>query len=590
MATAPPPSLDMHSAFSKKAVFFTGVTGFVGKVFLFKLLKEFPDLAAVYVLVRPKKNQTPQDRLNKEVLSSPCFQPLRDAVGDAEWKRRAALVVPCVGDILEDRLGLSDADHTMITASTNFIVHLAATVDFMEKINISIEMNVLGSMRVLALAHKCTKLDAMVHTSTCYVNWNRPGITKPVLEQLYPLPFDPHEMCKHILSLHPKLVPVESARLLKQYNYPNTYTFTKTMGEHIIQKDKGNLPLVIVRPSIIGCAWKEPVPGWVDALTAAGGLILTTGLGVVRDVYGDPSFVADMVPVDFVCNTILKALYKTMLSFKNAAVALQGDGGGETTAVAAAVAAPVANQRVATILATTGAKAEEFPTLGAARGQQPQQQQPTTGASSSSQLPATGGSLRAPESIDSDQAQLMLPFVFQSATSSSLNRLHWGVMAASVNDYWGSKLHPKALGKADVKMYVTRLEFEVNVMAKRTLPFYLMKASAQLPPPVGGDAKRKLLQRYGKALDRGADLNKQFFPFTTNQWVFDSANTKNFLDKNLGEKASKAFATDVFDINWYTYIELYSYGMMKYIMKNTDGRGVPTVASTGTHLFTKASL
>jgi fatty acyl-CoA reductase len=586
--TAPPPSLDIYSCFAKKSVFFTGVTGFVGKVFLFKLLKEFPDLAAVYVLVRPKKNQTPQDRLNKEVLLSPCFQPLRDEIGEAEWKRRAALVIPCAGDILEDKLGLSEKDAAMITASTNFIVHLAATVDFMEKLNISIEMNVLGSMRVLALAHKCAKLEAMVHTSTCYVNWNRPGSAKPVLEQLYPLPFDPHEMCKHVLSLHPKFIPAESQRLLKKYNYPNTYTFTKTMGEHIIQKDKGSLPIVIVRPSIIGASWKEPVPGWVDALTAAGGLILTAGLGVVRDVHGVPSNVADIVPVDFVVNTILKALYKTMLNFKNVSATLHHT---DPEPAAGAVAAAPVSQRVATILATTGAKGEEFPTLGSTAGQRVQQQQQQQQPGSASSLALATGSLRAPESIASDQANgAMLPFVFQSATSSSLNNLTWGMVRTTVVDYWSSKIHPKALVKSDVRLYESRLEYELTVLLKRQLPFLAMKAIAALPPPFGSDAKRQLLLRYGKALDRASDLNSQFFPFTTYQWIFDSGNTKNFLDKNLGEKASRAFGTDVFEINWYTYIELYSFGMMKYIMKNTDGRSMPTIPNSGAQLFTKASL
>ena len=36
-------------------------------------------------------------------------------------------------------------------------------------------MNVLGSLRVLAIAKKCRNLEALVHTSTCYVNYNRHG-------------------------------------------------------------------------------------------------------------------------------------------------------------------------------------------------------------------------------------------------------------------------------------------------------------------------------------------------------------------------------------------------------------------------------
>lgn len=31
---------------------------------------------------------------------------------------------------------------------------------------------------------------------------------------------------------------------------PNTYTFTKALAEHMLQKEAGNLPVAVVRPSI----------------------------------------------------------------------------------------------------------------------------------------------------------------------------------------------------------------------------------------------------------------------------------------------------------------------------------------------------
>ena len=41
---------------------------------------------------------------------------------------------------------------------------------------------------------------------------------------------------------------------------PNTYTFTKSLAEHIIQRDAADLPVAIFRPSIIGASLREPVP------------------------------------------------------------------------------------------------------------------------------------------------------------------------------------------------------------------------------------------------------------------------------------------------------------------------------------------
>ena len=34
-------------------------------------------------------------------------------------------------------------------------------------------------------------------------------------------------------------------------DYPNTYTFTKGLAERMLQKRRGNMPMVIIRPSII---------------------------------------------------------------------------------------------------------------------------------------------------------------------------------------------------------------------------------------------------------------------------------------------------------------------------------------------------
>ena len=42
---------------------------------------------------------------------------------------------------------------------------------------------------------------------------------------------------------------------------PNTYTFTKALAENILETEGKNLPLAIIRPSIVAASWKEPAPG-----------------------------------------------------------------------------------------------------------------------------------------------------------------------------------------------------------------------------------------------------------------------------------------------------------------------------------------
>lgn len=51
--------------FKGRSVLITGVTGFVGKVLLQKLLISCPSLREVFVLMRPKFNNSIQKRLSK---------------------------------------------------------------------------------------------------------------------------------------------------------------------------------------------------------------------------------------------------------------------------------------------------------------------------------------------------------------------------------------------------------------------------------------------------------------------------------------------------------------------------------------------
>lgn len=52
----------------------------------------------------------------------------------------------------------------------------------------------------------------------------------------------------------------------KMYGWPNTYVFTKAMGEMLVGTLKEKLSIVIVRPTIITSTYKEPFPGWVEGV------------------------------------------------------------------------------------------------------------------------------------------------------------------------------------------------------------------------------------------------------------------------------------------------------------------------------------
>lgn len=58
---------DLETFFRGKSIFITGATGFVGKILIEKLLRAFPDLDAIYLLIRNKGDKNAARRLQKIV-------------------------------------------------------------------------------------------------------------------------------------------------------------------------------------------------------------------------------------------------------------------------------------------------------------------------------------------------------------------------------------------------------------------------------------------------------------------------------------------------------------------------------------------
>lgn len=119
-------------------------------------------------------------------------------------------------------------------------------------------------------------------------------------------------MIESLLKLDPEYVKNNETSLI--YSYPNTYTFTKSMAERAIKKKRGNLPVSIVRPTIVISSYKEPVQGWTDTLAAGGILVLVINNGYLKLANFDRNIVFDCIPVDYCCNTILAATAYTALA------------------------------------------------------------------------------------------------------------------------------------------------------------------------------------------------------------------------------------------------------------------------------------
>lgn len=80
---------------------------------------------------------------------------------------------------------------------------------------------------------------------------------------------------------------------------PNTYAYTKALGEAVVVEAMKDIPVVIFRPSIVVPTWREPISGWTDNINGPVGLLIGAGKGVIRSMYCNSTGYGDYLPVDF---------------------------------------------------------------------------------------------------------------------------------------------------------------------------------------------------------------------------------------------------------------------------------------------------
>jgi len=82
--------------------------------------------------------------------------------------------------------------------------------------------------------------------------------------------------------------------------WPDAYAYTKALGELALAETRGDVPVSIVRPSIIESALSEPYPGWIRGFRMAEPVIISYARGLLKEFPGLPEGVVDVIPVDFV--------------------------------------------------------------------------------------------------------------------------------------------------------------------------------------------------------------------------------------------------------------------------------------------------
>ncbi|XP_072047435.1 fatty acyl-CoA reductase 1-like [Amphiura filiformis] len=298
MATIP-------EVYAGKSVLITGATGFIGKVLVEKLLRCCPDVKFLYLLVRPKAGQPPSTRV-EELIKCRLFDKLKLEQPNFEDK-----IIAVSSDMLEPKLGLSEENTNILQQNVNMVFHVAATVKFDEKLDLSLKLNVMSVQKMLRLCEGMKQLEVFVHVSTAYANCDRTHID----EVVYPPPVDPYKLMNSTEWMSDEMITMLTPKIIG--NRPNTYTFTKSIAEHVFVEEGAGLPLCIVRPSIVGATWKDPFPGWIDNYNGISGLFIATGTGMLRAVIADADTVADLTPVDYVVNMMIGAGWHTIIHKPN---------------------------------------------------------------------------------------------------------------------------------------------------------------------------------------------------------------------------------------------------------------------------------
>lgn len=102
----------MREFFTDKNILLTGVTGFVGKVLLEKILRTVTSTGKIFLLIRSKPKITLQQRLMEEIFSSKLFVPLFTERPEL-LKIIREKVIPVKGDLVLEGLGI-DADVRLV--------------------------------------------------------------------------------------------------------------------------------------------------------------------------------------------------------------------------------------------------------------------------------------------------------------------------------------------------------------------------------------------------------------------------------------------------------------------------------------------
>ncbi|CAA7397062.1 unnamed protein product [Spirodela intermedia] len=310
-----------------KSILVTGSTGFLAKIFVEKVLRVQPNVKKLFLLVRAPDAKSASHRLHDEVTGKKVFGVLRQQYEKGFSAFVSEKISPVAGDIACENLGIEDRDlRELLCREVDVVLNVAATTNFFERYDVALKANVLGAKHALDFAKRCEKLQLFLHVSTAYVCGSRGGLileerlrmgeslngapgldvdaevrlVEETLEELRS-----GESTEKTEKVSMKELGMKRARF---FGWPNTYVFTKALGEMMIGQQRGDTPVVIIRPTIITSTHREPFPGWVEGTRTIDSLVIGYAEGNLACFLGDLSLTVDVIPGDMVVNAMIIAM------------------------------------------------------------------------------------------------------------------------------------------------------------------------------------------------------------------------------------------------------------------------------------------
>ncbi|XP_022957707.1 fatty acyl-CoA reductase 3-like [Cucurbita moschata] len=310
-----------------KNILITGATGFLAKILVEKILGIQPNVKKLYLLLRAADETEAKKRFYNEVIEKDLFQVLRKKWGANLNTLISEKICLVPGEISLSQMGLKDSIWVdEMKNRVEIVINLAATTDFDERYDVALGTNTIGVEHVVRFAKECRNLKLLVHVSTAYVSGERDGV---ILESSYKMG-DSLNGFKGLDIEEEQAIVADKLKQLKEsgateefvtqamkdlgleranlYGWPNTYVFTKAMAEMTIGDLKNDLPLIIIRPTIVTSTYKEPFPGWVEGVRTIDSIIVGYAKGKLTCFAAGTNSSLDLIPADIVVNTMIMAM------------------------------------------------------------------------------------------------------------------------------------------------------------------------------------------------------------------------------------------------------------------------------------------